>query len=210
MSADDSLPARRKRQSAPRADLPDVAEAEVTPSVAATERQRSQGLTRALARLRLLQTTILAVGAALHLSQDDLAASEAFDRVERLATLTVEQAAAISEAETRRWFETLGDDLAIDLALEGLDPTLEPVRAELRAADDDPVGGLVAFQRSAQAVAETQGESVHVSAQLGIGKAQAQRLAEQALAERRATHTAARSPQRRRWSSIARRPARER
>lgn len=188
MSADDSLPARRTRQSASPANLPDVAETETLPTAPESERPRSPALARSLARLRLIGATILAIGAALDLSPDDLAASEAFDRVERLATLTVEQAAALPEAEARRWFETLGDDLTIDLALDGLDPTLEPVRAELRAGDD-PVSGLLAFQRAAQAVAETQGESVTVSAQLGIGKAQAQRLAEQALAERRAMHT---------------------
>ncbi|HZC05080.1 MAG TPA: hypothetical protein VE338_05505 [Ktedonobacterales bacterium] len=138
----------------------------------------------ALARLRALGEMTCALGAALGLTLGELAASEAFDRVERFITLTVEQVEALPQDDARRWFETLGDDLDLALDLEGLDTAFEPVSVELRAGDD-PAGALAAFQRDAQVVAATQGDSVSVNARLRIGKRQAQRLAEQALRERR-------------------------
>ena len=142
--------------------------------------------TTALSRLRELGEATRAVGMALGLTADELAASEAFDRLERDTSVTIEQIESLSAVDTQRWFETLGDDLTLDLALEGLDPTMEPVSAGLRAARD-PVGALAAFQAEAQAVAATQGDSVSVLARLSIAKRQAQGLAEQALAARRAS-----------------------
>ncbi len=138
----------------------------------------------ALARLRAVGDTAQAVGAALSLRADELAASEAFDRLERFIARSVEQAAALNPEDMRGWFEALGDDLELDLTLEGLDSALEPVSAELRATDD-PAGTLARFQQAALVVAETQGDSVNVGVQLRIGKRLAQRLAEQALRERR-------------------------
>jgi len=182
------------------ADLADVAEradvarsastADVARSASTADGQRMRAADRALARLRLLGETTRAIGAALGLAPDELATREAFDRIGRDATLSVEQVAELSEGAMRQWFDTLGADLELDLALEGLDPTLEPVRAELRAADD-PAGALAIFQAEALAVAETQGDAVSVSAQLRIGKRQAQSVAETALAERRAAHAGA-------------------
>ncbi|HEY7849569.1 MAG TPA: hypothetical protein VIC27_05850, partial [Ktedonobacterales bacterium] len=163
------------------ADLADVAGGAA--QARAVARRRGPPAPLALARLRTLGEVTRAVGVALGMTADEQAASEAFDRLERVASLTVEQVAALDDAEARRWFELLGDDLELDLTLEGLDATLDSVSAELRAADD-PAGALVGFQRAALAVAETQGDSVSVSARLSVGKRQAQGLAEQALRER--------------------------
>ncbi|HET9110691.1 MAG TPA: hypothetical protein VFN78_07700 [Ktedonobacterales bacterium] len=138
----------------------------------------------AFARLRALGETALAVGAALGQSEGDLAASEGFDRVERFVTFSVEQAVALRPPDARQWFAALDDDLEVDLTLEGLDATFDPVSAELRVGDD-PAGALATFQEQAQSIAEPQGDSVSVSARLRIGKRQAQRLAEQALDARR-------------------------
>ena len=152
----------------------------LNPSVARQLEQASG----AFARLRALGETAHLVGAALGLSEDDLAASEGVDRIERFVTCSVEQAVALRSLDARQWFAALGDDLELDLTLEGLDAAFDPVSVELRAGDD-PAGALVTFQEQAQAIAETQGDSVSVSARLRIGKRQAQRLAEQALDARR-------------------------
>jgi hypothetical protein len=146
------------------------------------------------ARLRTLGEAAQTAGAALGLTVDELAASEAFDRVERFIPLAVEQAAALDLAAAGGWFAALGVDLELDLTLEGLDSSFEPVSADLRAGDD-PAGALARFQQAAQDVAATQGDSVSVGARLRIGKTQAQRLAQQALAQRRAALREAAAPE---------------
>ena len=145
-------------------------------------------------RVRALGEAAQAVGAALGLTADELATSEAFDRVERFIALTVEQVAALDPAEARGWFVALGDDLELALTLEGLDSSFDPVSADLRAESDpadDPAAALASFQQAAHEVAATQGDSVSVGVRLRIGKALAQRLAQQALALRRAALGAA-------------------
>lgn len=151
-----------------------------------------------LERVRALGEAAQAVGAALGLTADELATSEAFDRVERFIALTVEQVAALDPAEARGWFVALGDDLELALTLEGLDSSFDPVSADLRAESDsssdpadDPAAALASFQQAAHEVAATQGDSVSVGVRLRIGKARAQRLAQQALALRRAALGAA-------------------
>lgn len=156
------------------------------PARQADAASESLEVAEAFARLRALGEAVQAVGAALGLTADELAASEAFDRVERFIPLAVERVAALDLAAARDWFAALGADLELDLTLEGLDTTFEPVSADLRA-EDDPAGALARFQQAAQDVAATQGDSVSVGARLRIGKAQAQRLARQALAQRRLT-----------------------
>jgi hypothetical protein len=153
---------------------------------AASEALEASKVAEAFARLRALGEAAQSVGAALGLTADELAASEAFDRVERFIPLAVERVAALDLAAARDWFAALGADLELDLTLEGLDTTFEPVSADLRA-EDDPAGALARFQQAAQGVAATQGDSVSVGARLRIGKAQAQRLARQALDQRRLT-----------------------
>ena len=155
-----------------------------------TASAESQLMADSFARLRALGETAHAVGAALGLMAAELAASEAFDRVERVATLLVEQAAALDPLAVGDWFDALGDDLELALSLEGLDTTFDPVSAELRFGDD-PAAVLAAFQEQALAVAATQGDSVSVGVRLRIGKAQALRLAARALVERRAEERSA-------------------
>ncbi|HEX8997535.1 MAG TPA: hypothetical protein VF812_16025 [Ktedonobacterales bacterium] len=189
MSADDRWPLGRSHEprgadhqaAADISDLADVAQDGWRDS-ASVPAPRAEG--SALARLRLLGETVRAVGSAFDLSADELAASEAFDRIERSVSMSVERAAALTERDVRRWFETLGDDLALDLTLEGLDPSQPPVSVELRALEP-PEAALVAFQDEALTVAATQGDSVSVQARLSIGKRQTLRQAEQALAIRR-------------------------
>lgn len=147
--------------------------------------KRTDALNATLAQLRLLGKTALAIGAAFDLTSRDLGLREGFDRIEVGATVAVPQIVALAPAEVRRWFELLGDDLTLALMLEGLDPAMDAVNADLRVSDD-PIEALEEFQQAAQSVFDTQGDSVNVSVRLTLGKRRAQRLAEQVLAERRA------------------------
>lgn len=154
----------------------------------------------ALGALRQMAETLSAIGAALGLTPGELAEHEAFDRLERRATLSVANCAALPLDAVRDWFDTLGDDLELDLALLGLDPALDSAidqaldtdtmldhtRAELRR-HADPVGALRAFQRAADQVASTQGDSVSVEITLRAGKRHAIQLAADYLTARRAT-----------------------
>lgn len=151
----------------------------------ADEALGASNLADGFARLRALGGAAQMAGAALGLTADELAASEAFDRVERFIPLAVARVAALDLADLRGWFAALGADLELDLTLEGLDSSFEPISADLRVGDD-PAGALARFQQAAQDVAATQGDSVSVGVRLRIGKTQAQRLAQQALAARRA------------------------
>lgn len=133
----------------------------------------------ALAALRRLGESARALGLTFGFSQSALAAAEAFDRIEGDINRTVEEIAATDDAPLRAAFSLFGADLEIDLALAGLDPSLDPVTAELRAGRD-PLRALADFRAAADDVASTQGDSVSVDVRLRIGKsaalAQAQRL----------------------------------
>lgn len=195
MSGADRSPARRSDGPDAHGDVLPAHGAEfadvVTPASAgvwgpshAGESRRSDVPSGALAQLHLLGETTLAIGTAFDLPSRDLALRESFDRIEAGATVSVEQIVALTEAQVRRWFETLGDDLTLALFLEGLDPAMDPISAELRAPDD-PLDALRTFQQATQAVFDTQGDSVNVSVRLTVGKRRALRLAEQVLAARR-------------------------
>ncbi len=146
--------------------------------------KRADAVIDALAQLRLLGETALTIGAAFDLTSHDLAVHEGFDRIEAGATVAVPQIVALAAAEVRRWFELLDVDLTLVFFLEGLDPAMDPISVELRVADD-AIEALKTFQQAAQAVFDTQGDSINVSVRLTLGKRRAQRLAEHVLAERR-------------------------
>lgn len=147
-------------------------------------RNRGGAQSGVLAQLRLLGETTTAIGAAFDLTSRDLALREGFDRIDADASVSVPQIVALAEGDVRRWFERLGDDLTLALSLEGLDPSLDPISAELRASND-PLVALEAFQQATQSVFDTQGDSVTISVRMTVGKRRAQRLAEQVLADRR-------------------------
>ncbi|MBF6591283.1 MAG: hypothetical protein IVW57_12255 [Ktedonobacterales bacterium] len=124
----------------------------------------------ALAGLRRRGATVRAIGAALGLDAARLAQGEARDRLEVTAHLPVAQLEALGAGEAvRAWFATLGEDLALDLALAGLDASAAPVTATLRAGSD-AAATLATFRAAAAAVAATQGADVSVEARLAVGK----------------------------------------
>jgi len=81
------------------------------------------------------------------------------------------------------WFRLFGDDLDIDLRLDGLDPDAEPVNALLRASGQAETP-LREFLRRAKAVAATQGDDVVVDVRLTARKTHAQAAARELLATR--------------------------
>lgn len=136
-----------------------------------------------LAQLHQLYEVIADAGAALNIPPARLAEGEALERLEVVARLTVAQLTRCDGARAQRWFAALGDDLALDLRLDGLDPDMPAVAASLRA-NADPAGALQAFQASAQSAAETQGDAISVEARLSVGKAHALALARDIVMQR--------------------------
>ncbi len=138
--------------------------------------------------LRQRGEVVREIGKALNLTSEALATAETFEHIETLSSIAIKYATSISAQSVRSWFGVLGSDLSIDFSVDDLDPTFfkDCIQVELRAADD-PVEALASFQQQALAVVATQGDSVSVGVRLSIGKRQAQRLAGQALAERRTT-----------------------
>ncbi|HLY30571.1 MAG TPA: hypothetical protein VKQ36_06060, partial [Ktedonobacterales bacterium] len=133
-------------------------------------------------RLRTLSATVAQIGDELTLTTDRLAANESLDRLELTTTLNIDDLLAREEtllAQVNGWFATLGSDLALDLALTGLEPDALPVNAALRI-ERSPQAALQGFLASARAVAETQGADVGASVRLTVGKTQTL-LAAQAL-----------------------------
>ncbi|HKT39293.1 MAG TPA: hypothetical protein VJR48_13040, partial [Ktedonobacterales bacterium] len=97
-----------------------------------------------LAQLHHLYEVIADAGAALNIPPARLAEGEALERLEVVARLSVAQLAKCDGARAQQWFAALGDDLALDLRLDGLDPDMPAVAATLRAGVD-PAGALQAF-----------------------------------------------------------------
>ena len=183
----DSPGQRRQR---PRPASPDASatsdahDAHTVPSAGAASPARSTapGDPR-LTQLHLLCKTVADAGAALNIPPARLAEGEALERLEVVARLSVEQLARCESARVEGWFVALGDDLTLDLRLDGLDPDMPDVAASLRA-NADPVSALDAFQTQAQSAAESQGDAVNVEARLSVGKARALVLARELVADR--------------------------
>jgi hypothetical protein len=138
-----------------------------------------------LAQLHHLYEVVADAGAALNIPPARLAEGEALERLEVVARLSVAQLARCGGARAQRWFAALGDDLALDLRLDGLDPDMPAVAASLRT-NADPAGALEAFQMAAHSAAETQGDAISVEARLSVGKARALALARDIIAQRAA------------------------
>jgi hypothetical protein len=126
----------------------------------------------AMAKLRCLAHAVAQLGDACGLSPEQLARAESRDALEFTARLPVEQLATPAFAPLEDWFALLADDLALDLALAGLDPNDAPVAAEVRA-DPDPRGSFERFRARARRIAATQGDDVVVDLRVGVGKRRA-------------------------------------
>lgn len=130
------------------------------------------GVSLELTALRGLGALVGEIGATLGLGAARLAQAEALDRLEATARRSVKQVAAFDPARVAAWFTALGDDLALDLRLGGLDAEAAPIQAELRAGQE-PARALQRFAQAALDVAATQGDDVIVEARLAVGKARA-------------------------------------
>ncbi len=123
-------------------------------------------------RLRAFGETVAQIGDGLGLTAERLAAGESPDRLELTATLAIDDLLDRSDTllgQVDNWFTTLGDDLALDLELTGLDPDAASVTAALRAGRSIRAA-LAAFVSEAHTIAETQGPDVGVDLRLTIGK----------------------------------------
>src|SRR6185312_4264073 len=136
-----------------------------------------------LAQLHYLNEVIADAGAALNIPPARLAEGEALERLEVVARLSVAQLAQCDGARVQRWFAALGDDLALDLRLDGLDPDMPAVAASPRVGSD-PAGALQTFQAAGHSAMETQGDAISVEARLSIGKARALALAQDIMLQR--------------------------
>ncbi|MEO7000961.1 MAG: hypothetical protein ABI068_04075 [Ktedonobacterales bacterium] len=156
-------------------------------SAAAEADSPSPSLLGALMELRDLGDAVAAVGRAFQIESHRLALAEALDSLQTTTSLPLDELLAgdLSDnpEQVAAWFRLLGDDLALDLSLEGLDPDAEPINATLRAGRD-PRGALQAFLAAAQPVVEIQGADVSAVIRIAIGKTQAQAIAHRILAER--------------------------
>jgi hypothetical protein len=164
--------------------------AESQPPAATAEQSE---VVEALATLQRMGETARALGLTLGFSLDALAAAETFDGVEGENNRTVEEIAEADDATLREAFAQFGADLELDLALAGLDPSLDPVAAELRAGQA-PLHALADFRAAALAVSATQGESVSVDARLRIGKSAALAQGQRLLAARATQGAPAEAP----------------
>jgi hypothetical protein len=186
----------RPQRPAPRAPIPPDAHEAPAVATASVERPAPAGTpeaNEALAALRRMGASARALGLTLGFSLDSLAAYEAFERLEDGINRTVEEIAEVEEATLREAFTLFGADLEIDLSLTGLDPSFDPVSAELRAGQA-PLRALADFRAAAEEVAATQGDSVSVDVQLRIGKSAALAQAQRLLAARAAKETPTEAP----------------
>jgi TRAP-type C4-dicarboxylate transport system permease small subunit len=140
-------------------------------------------ITETLAALAWLGETARALGLALGFSPGALAAAEAFDAVEGESSRAIVEIDGLADETLREAFARFGADLEIDLALVGLDPTLDPITATLRA-DESPLRALGDFRAAADEIATTQGDSISVNVRLRIGKTTALDLCQRLLTAR--------------------------
>ncbi|HEU0026885.1 MAG TPA: hypothetical protein VFQ25_07185 [Ktedonobacterales bacterium] len=181
--------------------LPDAREAPPGQAPAPAESHAPAGagtaetleVVEALAALQRMGEAARALGLAFGFSLDALAAAEAFDGVIGEINRTVEEIAEADEATLREAFARFGADLELDLSLVGLDPSLDPIRAELRAGQA-PLRALADFRADAETVAATQGDSVSVGVDLRIGKGAALDQAQRLLAARATQGAPAEAP----------------
>lgn len=126
----------------------------------------------AMAKLRCLAHAVAQLGDACGCTGEQLARVESRDALEFTARLGVEHLSGPAFAPLDDWFALLGDDLALDLSLAGLDPDEAPVAAQVRA-DPDPLGALAGFRERAERIAATQGDDVVVDLRVAVGKRRA-------------------------------------
>lgn len=165
---------RRTAQRASAATTPagDAREDRVSTEVAVPQAPASAELQQ----LSRMGDAVAELGRALGISPDHVAEGEALDRLEVTTRLGVEACAAIESEHITRWFALFGDDLTLDLRVEGLDPDASPITAALRAGRE-PSQALRAFVASAQQASSTQGDDVVVEARLAVAKTRALDLA---------------------------------
>ncbi len=129
-----------------------------------------------LAALRQQGNALAAIGDALGLRPDALAAAESLDRLEIDLSRDLAWLTTLDERHVTAWFAALGGDLEIDLRLAGLDSQVPAPLAALRAGRD-PAGTLARFTADAAAAAAAQGNQLAVDVRLSIAKTSAVAIA---------------------------------
>lgn len=151
--------------------------------VASTPTTASQATTT----LRAMGVAVGELADALHLSAATLQAHEAPDRLEVRARLSPDALSRLASAPVVRWFALFGEDLCLDLSVDGLDAEaglVESPPAVTLRSDEQPERVLAAFV-SAVNEAEALGaiaEEGGILARLAIGKSRALAAAYAALA----------------------------
>src|SRR6185437_16789881 len=116
---------QRSRSTTPDAlTMPGISDMSMSDGATSAGAGRSAQTDSRLAQLHHLYEVIADAGAALNISPARLAEGEALERLEVVARLSVAQLASCDGARAQRWFAALGDDLALDLRLDGLDPDM--------------------------------------------------------------------------------------
>ncbi len=136
-----------------------------------------------LATLRASGEAVTAIGVALGLPPDRLAAAEALDRLEVEASLTLDAVAAWTPRAVSEWFAILESDLQLDLRLAGLDSHFTVPEAALRFGHG-PTNALDEFVEAARTVRDTQGDDVEVVVRLSLAKRQRVAAARACLTQR--------------------------
>lgn len=122
-----------------------------------------------LRTLRDYGAAVAIAGAALGLSSARLARAEGMDRLETALSVPLDEARAWDGQRLAQAFQTLGDDLRVDLALSGLDASDDLPSAALHA-NAAPGEALAAFLDQARETAEAHGEDATVELRLTVGK----------------------------------------
>ena len=152
-----------------RADLAQISApstAPTRPSEAASAQPSELDL---LLSLQDYGAAVAAVGAALGLTESQLARAEGMDRLETALSVPLDTALEWDVRLLADAFHTLGDDLRVDLTLSGLDVARNTPNATLRA-DGAPEETLADFLGHANDLAEAHGEDATVEIRLFIGK----------------------------------------
>ena len=146
-------------------------------TVSASTRDDARGIAEdpqatGLALLRELQeygAAVAEAGAALGITETQLARAEGMDRLETTISAPLDEALVWDARLLARAFQALGDDLRVDLALGGLDMSDAACTATLRAVAA-PGEALAAFLSQARQTADSHGEDATVELRLAIGK----------------------------------------
>ena len=137
-----------------------------------------------LRALRNLGAAVADAGAALLLSGERMRRAEGIDRLELAVSVPLDEALRWNARRLATAFQTLRDDLRVDVALSGLETT-DPLPAATLRADASPEETLTEFLIASRALTAAHGEEATVDLRLAVGKSGALALVSRLLGQRR-------------------------